>query len=149
MENLILGNSIHDLTVGEIDSSIEITGPNKNYIALLVIQNNLSVAQLARKMNLTRQCIYQWVWKYRNGHTNFSDGGRPPALDKISVAKIKRIIVHENQHEIDYLKGLCTQEHIHTVKRRSIFIPESDIKPLLWLGTSTISFFLSSCPSLN
>lgn len=61
MENLILGNSIHDLTVGEIDSSIEITGPNKNYIALLVIQNNLSVAQLARKMNLTRQCIYQWV----------------------------------------------------------------------------------------
>lgn len=130
IENLLVGNTLDTLVINELDSSIELTGPNKNYIAFGVMNNNLSASKMARTFHISRQAIQKWVTNIRRGRTNFSGGGRPPALDSTSVTRIKHIIVHEKQSEIDILKGLCVDEHRNTMKRRRILIKEDEIKPL-------------------
>jgi predicted DNA-binding protein YlxM (UPF0122 family) len=129
MDNLLVGNTVSHLSMDELSSSIELTGPNKNYIAFCIINNNLSMGKIARSLKLSRQTIQSWVSRCRKGHTNYSNGGRPPGLDSISIIKIKKIIVQQNQFEFEYLKSLCRDEHINTVKRQRVLVEEDDIKP--------------------
>jgi hypothetical protein len=109
-------------SIYNLNSEIPLTGANKNWIAIKVMERNISMSKVARSLNVPKMQVCRWVQNVRLGRTNFESRGRPPALDKLAednVAQLCRDEPHTNEYLIRWIvdeeyRATCVRRHPET-----------------------------------